>query len=170
MSEQYPPIPQRLVPAGGGGIGGTTQGEPYYPPTPQVGSPGGRPGTGNSGNSGPTGPGFNRQEFIKSYANLVARTWTDDQYLDLLVASPVEVLARAGMPTADGAVVRVIQVKLTGMGKIEDQVNAWIEGNRTGLYDFWLPIKPDDIDIDVGGGASAEGGASCCCTPCCCCT
>jgi len=117
------------------------------------------------------GPGFNRQQFIKNYANLVARTWTDDQYLDLLLASPVEVLARAGLQTAPGAVIRIVQVKLTGMGKIEDQVDAWVEGNRTGLYDFWLPLKPDDIDIDTGGAVdSAEGGASCCCTPCCCCT
>jgi len=120
---------------------------------------------------GPTGPGFSRRDFITAYADMVAQTWIDDQYLDLLLASPAEVLARAGIPTAPGATIRIIQVKLTGMGKVEDQVNSWIEGNRTGLYDLWLPLKPDDIDLSPGGGDpnACAGGASCCCTPCCCC-
>jgi len=123
-----------------------------------------------------TGPGFNRQELIKNYANLVARTWVDETFLDLLLASPAETLARAGMPTAPGAQIRIIQCKLTGMGKIEDQVNSWIEGMRTGLYDIWMPIKPDDVDLAPGGGgvdacAGGDGDVSCCCcTPCCCCT
>jgi hypothetical protein len=110
----------------------------------------------------------NRQEFIRNYANLVARTWVDESFLELLRANPVDTLARAGMPTIPGAVVRVVEMKLTGQGRIEEQIDRWIEGNRTGLYDLWLSMKPEGVDVAVGGLASVD--ACCCCTPCCCCT
>lgn len=168
--EQYPPIPSKLM-VSGGAAGGSA--ERYYPSTPG-GAAGGAdepiPPPGDTG--APAGPGFNRTEFIKNYANMVAQTWVDDSYLQLILAKPAETLAAAGLPTAGGATIRPIQCKLTGSGQITDQVAAWVEGNRTGLYDLWLPIKPDDVDVSPGGGApdACAGGASCCCTPCCSCT
>jgi hypothetical protein len=169
--ESYPPVPSRLV-SGGGGSEPTGTTEPYYPPLPGQG--------GMSGGGGrkpptdvepPTGPGFRRKDFIKAYANMVAQTWVDDSYLQLILANPVETLAAAGLPTAPGATIRPVQVKMTGTGQISDQVDAWVEGNRTGLYNLWLPIKPDDVDMAPGGGGAdaCVGGASCCCSPCCCC-
>jgi hypothetical protein len=172
MPRNYPPVPTKLVPSGGAGGGattGTTAGEPYYPPVPGQGT---NPGNGG-GTSAPTaGLGFNRQDFIKNYANMVARTWTDDSYLQLLLADPVDTLNAAGLPTIPGAVVRVVQHQITGTGRIEDEVSAWVAGNQTGLYDLFLPIKPDYIDFSGAGGSpdSESGGGSCCCSPCCCCT
>jgi len=168
MTENYPPVPGKLETSAGSAVGGTTYGEPYYPSTPSPGTS----GQGGKGGQGqPGGPGFNRQQFMRSYANMVAQTWIDPNYMQLLLADPVNTLAAAGLPTADGAVIRIIQVKITGMGRVEDQVDAWVEAARTGLYDLWLPIKPDDVDVSVGGGdpGGCAGGASCCCTPCCCC-
>jgi hypothetical protein len=169
----YPPIPQ-------GSTGqGTTQGGVYYPPNPGAPQGGGRPpgaAGGGPGGPAPGAPLFNRQAFIKAYATMVARTWTDQTYLDLVLAHPADALARAGMPTIDGAVIRVLEHKITGSGKIEDQVDAWIAGNQTGLYDLFLPMKPDDFHIGAptggaGGDACAGGdGPCCCCSPCCCCT
>lgn len=135
MTQEFPPTPTKLETAGGGSVEGTTVGEPYYPPNPN-------PGAGTSAGSRPPqqgGPGFSRQQFMKSYANMVAQTWIDPNYEQLLLS---------------------------------DQVDAWVEGARTGLYDLWLPLKPDDVDVSVGGGdpSACVGGASCCCTPCCCCT
>jgi hypothetical protein len=164
----YPPYPAGLVPAGGGNPG-TTQGGSYYPPTPGAGtSAQGTPPAGSAG----TVPILNRQDFIKNYANLVARTWTDDSYLQLVLSSSADTLASGGLPTVPGAVIRVLQHVITGSGKIEDQVDAWIEGNRTGLYDLFLPMKPDQFDVTPGGapGGDACAGGGCCCCPCCCCT
>jgi hypothetical protein len=103
---------------------------------------------------------------------MVARTWVDDSYLQSVLSDPATTLAAAGMPTVDGAVIRVIEHKITGSGKIEDQVDAWLEGNQTGLYDLYLPMKPDEFNVSPGGGgdACAGGDNSCCCCPCCCCT
>jgi hypothetical protein len=160
MSQNYPPYPTKLVPEGGEAASG---GEPYYPPKPDKITPEG---------GGPGGiRGFNRQRFIKNYANMVARTWVDESYLELLLASPAETLAAAGLEATEGAVFRIIQVKITGMGSVDQQVDAWVEGFRTGLYDLYLPIKPEDIDIELGGEMAEAGDTyCCCCTPCCCCT
>jgi len=114
--------------------------------------------------------GVNRQALIKNYANMVARTWADDSYLQSILSNPVDVLAKAGLPTTPGAVIRIVQHKLTGMGKIDDQVDAWIAGVRTGLYDLFLPMKPEGVQVSGGAGAMGGGDACCCCSPCCCCT
>lgn len=170
----YPPVPSKLIPATGGAgeSSGTTQGAPYFPPTPdRVSRPEESSGGGPTGNQG---QGFNRQAFTKAYANLVARTWVDDQYLELLLANPVETLTRAGITSIPGAVIRIIQHRITGTGRIEDQVEDWIRGNQTGLYELWLPFKPEDVDLsgESGGALAVEesGGSCCCCSPCCCCT
>ena len=76
---------------------------------------------------------INRQNLIKGYANMVARCWVDDSYLQLVLTNTAQTLADAGMPTVDGAVIRVIQHVITGSGKIEDQVDSWLRGNETGL-------------------------------------
>ena len=169
----FPPQPFKLIPPGGGGAT-TTKGARYYPPTVQQGA---APGSPQSGGTAPSpgavtpGLGFNRQQFIQNYANMVAKTWTDDTYLQLLLSNPVDTLTQAGLPTIPGAVIRIVQHQITGMGKIEDEVDAWVTGNQTGLYDLFLPIKPDYVDFSPGGGGSALGGdAGCCCSPCCCCT
>jgi hypothetical protein len=145
------------------GGGEPTPAQSQYPSTPER-----LETTGGAREDGLSPVLINRQEFIRNYANLVARTWVDESYLELLRANPVDTLARAGMPTIPGAVVRVVEMKLTGQGRIEEQIDRWIEGNRTGLYDLWLSMKPEGVDVAVGGLASVE--ACCCCTPCCCCT
>src|SRR5205807_3290542 len=40
-------------------------------------------------------PTINRLQFIKAYANMVARTWTDDSFRQLLLSDPVTALASA---------------------------------------------------------------------------
>jgi hypothetical protein len=126
--------------------------------------------SGGAGSLG--GAGLNRQDFIKNYANMVARCWTDDSYRQLVLANPADTLGGAGLGTVAGAVIRVIEHKITGSGKIEDQVASWLDGHKSGLYNLFLPLKPDEFDVDPGGGgdACAGGDNSCCCCPCCCCT
>jgi len=167
QSSNYPPYPQQtgLAPTGGGG---TTQGAAYYPPTPGQGGSAGA--TTDANVSGGAPMIINRQSFIKSYADMVARTWTDPSYLDLLLSDPAGGLSKVGIATIPGAVIRVIEHKITGTGKIEDQVDAWLRGNTSGLYDLFLPIKPDEFDASPGGSPDACAGGGCCCCPCCCCT
>jgi len=165
----YPPYPQQSGVAGGGDRG-TTQGAVYYPSTPgQGGAPSGYSGQAPQPGSGAVT--INRQAFIKAYADMVARSWMDDAYRELILSDPANALAKIGISTLPGAVIRVIEHKITGSGKIEDQIDTWVKGNQTGLYDLFLPMRPEDFDASPGGGApDACAGGGCCCTPCCCCT
>jgi len=159
MSEQQQTYlaPGNTMPRNPGQSGGAAPGAPGGPPAP--GTPASQ---------------FNRQAFIKAYATMVARTWIDASYLQLILTNAASTLASAGIATVPGAVIRIIEHKITGSGKIEDQVNAWIEGNRTGLYDLFLAMKPDDFNVSPGGAAGGDqcaggDGPCCCCSPCCCC-
>jgi len=100
---------------------------------------------------------------------VAARCWVDQAFYQLLTTDPVSTLASAGIPTVPGAQIVIVENKITGIGRVEDQVDEWIKGNQTGQYLLWLPVKPDDINI-TGAGGGPEGGASCCCCPCCSCT
>ena len=144
----YPPSPMSSSAAGGGPVPGTTQGATYYPSMPDGMQSSGTTSSGSSGGAGSVGgAGLNRQDFIKNYANMVARCWADDSYRQLLLANPTDTLGGAGLGTVFGAVVRVIEHKITGSGKIEDQVNHWLEGHKTGLYNLFLPQKPAEFDF-----------------------
>lgn len=173
----YTGMPTGGVTAGGAAphpSGGPTSPLPptapkYYPSVPNPGQGGAAPGGAAGAAPGASGGNpyvVNRQDMIKNYANMVARTWTDPSYLQLLIANPIQTLDQAGIPTIPGAVIRVLQIKLTGIGRIEEIVDKWIDGIRTGQYDLFIPIKPDGISVGAAGG----GDVNCCCTPCCCCT
>jgi hypothetical protein len=179
MATNYSGMSTGDLPAGGSASSPSGGGAPtlplpptatkIYPAVPNLGQPG--PASGGAGGVAPGASGaspyvVNRQDLIKNYANMVARTWTDPSYLQLLLANPVQTLDQAGIPTIPGAVIRVLQIKLTGIGRIEEVVDKWIDGIRTGQYDLFIPIKPDGISIGAAGG----GDVNCCCTPCCCCT
>ena len=60
---------------------------------------------------------INRQGFIKAYADMVARTWTDDSSLDLILSDTANALSKVGIPTVPGAVIKVIEHRITGSGK-----------------------------------------------------
>jgi hypothetical protein len=138
-------------------------GEGGPPPSPPAaGSP-----LGGGGISASSQLQINRQDFIKNYAALVARTWSDPSFLQLLLSNTVDTLTQHGLPTIPGAIVRVLQIRSTSRGKIDEVLDRWISGIKTGLYDLWLPLKPESLEMPPTGGS---GNLNCCCTPCCCCT
>jgi hypothetical protein len=172
---QYSGMPTNLMQANAPATGGAAPVTPPIPSAPPqyASSPVRLMAHGMSGGAGggdaPSAASpflINRQDLIKNYANMVARTWSDPSFLQLLQSNPVSVLAQAGLPTIPGAVVRVIEMKLTGLGSIDEQVDNWVKGIQTGLYDLLIPIKPEGIQVPPPGG----GDVNCCCTPCCCCT
>jgi hypothetical protein len=108
-------------------------------------------------------PFTNLQDFPRLYADLVQKVWSDDALLKKLENDPATTLAAAGIYTSAGATINIILRKLDRNAKLADQVAAWEEGEKTGVYDIIVPIKPE-------GGAALipEGRDGCCCCPCTC--
>ena len=159
----FPSEPHRVLPPGAGGGAQNPSTPPSFPSTPAT--------SGGGAVTLPAVPAVNRNQFIRNYAALVARTWLDASLLQLLRSDPVTTLANAGIPTVPGAEVVVVETVITGVGKVEDALEEWIKGNVTGRYLLWVPIKPDNIDLSTepSGGMVSQNGCTTCC-PCCCCT
>lgn len=119
---------------------------------------------------------INPVTFTQAYSALVVRTWTGEDYLNLLQTNPHAALAEVGIDLPSSAIVNVTVMEPTGHGKVEDQIERWEEGERTGIYNLFIPQRPEDLEdmpladeslLEVAGGS---GYYCCCCTPCCCCT
>lgn len=114
---------------------------------------------------------FNRTQFIQNYGKLVARTWSDPAFLEKLEKDPAGVLAAEGFHVNPGAHIRVVAMKPTGAGHASEQVDAWVHGNTTGLYNLYIPSMPHDIKTALASKKLAQSGdVNTTCTPCCCCT
>ncbi|MCA9937959.1 MAG: hypothetical protein KC418_04915 [Anaerolineales bacterium] len=127
-----------------------------------------------------------KSDFLQRYANVVAMSWADEDFLHRLVKEPVVVLREAGIGINEDARVNVITIesKDSGRGAIEDQIELWEKGAQTGSYDLLVAMKPEgwspeNIELAdsqlmaVAGGLEEAAGidiSCCCCTPCCCCT
>lgn len=127
-----------------------------------------------------------RSDFLQRYANIVAMSWADDNYLHRLLKDPNSILKEAGISVKESDRINVVTMesKDSGRGAIEDQIQLWEKGSRTGSYDLLIALKPEgwtpeNVELTdsqlmaVAGGleeASSIDISCCCCTPCCCCT
>lgn len=107
----------------------------------------------------------NIQEFTTLYAKVVEQAWDDPTFLAMLLQNPSRTLAASGLSTVDGATVNIVLRKLDRNAKLGNQLALWEEGDRSGVYDIIIPIKPDPSTTLFPEGG--EGG--CCSCPCCCC-
>jgi len=106
-------------------------------------------------------------QFIHSYSKVLVNAWTDPSFLGLLESNPVAVLKAQGLVTKKGATVKIVTDFKPKEANIDDQVKAWEQGDKTGVYTLYIPAKPQ-----LGMETSSAVGDSycCCCCPCCTCT
>jgi hypothetical protein len=109
-----------------------------------------------------------KETFVLNYGKLVARTWQDPEYLNALKNDPIGTLKEAGIDVPDNATVRVVIMEPTGAGSGDEQWEYWQKGEESGVYDLFVPTKPEDLDS--AAMAQSGGTYTCSCTPCCCCT
>jgi len=111
---------------------------------------------------------MDKDQFAQAYGVVVAKTWSDPEYLDKLKGDPVATLKEAGIETTAGAEIEIDVMAPTGEGTIDSQYQMWAKGDRDGTYVLWVPTQPEEFGDELK--ASNGGGINCCCTPCCCCT
>lgn len=126
-----------------------------------------------------------KSDFLQRYANVVAMSWADDDYLHRLLKNPNAVLGEAGIPVKEGARINVVTMESTGHGTMDNQLELWEKGAQTGVYDFVVALKPEgwtpeNVELSDAQLMAVAGGleqtsmdidiSCCCCSPCCCCT
>ena len=115
-----------------------------------------------------------RNEVLRNYGNLIASVWEDEQVLDELQAEPKKVLNNFGFNISDDSEVNLILREINTDGTPSTQVDMYIKGQETGVYDIIVPLRPSDEVLEdlplqddmlelVAGGVVA----CCCCCPCC---
>ena len=105
------------------------------------------------------------QEFGRLYSDVVEKAWDDPKYLESLRNNPAAVLKEAGIQPPPGATVNVVMRQLDRNAKLADEISAWEDGKKTGVYDIIIPIKPNANAQLIPEG---QEGDACCCCPCSC--
>ena len=118
MTSSYPSLPQMPGGSGGGAIAGTRRAAPHISLEARGGDGATRVGKNVGGRRRHRGRRINRQDFIKNYAETWSRApGSTTLSLQTVLSDPSTTLAAAGMPTVDGAVIRVIEHKIYRLGK-----------------------------------------------------
>lgn len=111
---------------------------------------------------------MDKQTFLQGYGKLVARTWSEPEFLNEVKNNPVQALGEEGIEVPETVTVRVVVMEPTGQAEADEQYDYWERGDKSGQYDLFIPTKPDNLP----SGLRSEGGDTycCTCTPCCTCT
>ena len=117
-----------------------------------------------------------RQNFIRAYTRLLVSSWSDDLYLQRLLASPRDVLAEAGLEIPASVVIRVerqaapVPVSSSSEEALNVQVNLWFMAEERGELVLYVPdattVTTEDLDQSDLAGVSGGEAAWCCCCPC----
>lgn len=114
--------------------------------------------------------------FIKGYAEILRKVWSDDQaFRQRLLSEPEQVVREFGLDPGDAKLNVITEVRQEGT--VEDQIRLWQEGKKAGAIDFYVPFEtPEgaqpDSDVELSDEMLemvAGGGCTCCSCPCSCC-
>ncbi len=120
-----------------------------------------------------------RTQVMRNYSSFIGRLWDGEESIEALKANPHQVLNQYGFDIPADATVNLIFADLNEGGSRNTQADAVLKGQETGVYDFVIPTKPDDVDpsdiplheevLDLMAGGAEAGCCPCstCCCPCC---
>jgi hypothetical protein len=102
--------------------------------------------------------------FISCYCRILARTWSDEEFSELLEADPLAVLAASGLTLRPDARISVIRSVLHEPD-VWLQLALWEDGDTTGNYVLHVPAlnarKLTEVELD-----NLTGGSACRCEWC----
>lgn len=120
-----------------------------------------------------------RQNFIRTYTRLLVSSWSDDLYLQRLIASPHDVLAQEGLEIPASVTIRIERAVVPLMemdtpgAALDTQVQLWLKSSERGELVLYVPDAPvittEALDATDLAGVSGGGAVLCCCCPCSCC-
>jgi len=115
------------------------------------------------------------EKFLRSYGEVLVRTWGDEELKSRFKADPAIVLKEFGLDPGTAKVILKAPSKDPDpeICTPESQVKLWNQGLKDGEIQFYYPEEmPEGAEGQELGFAELEavsGGAGCCCSPCCSC-
>ena len=113
-----------------------------------------------------------RSQFVGGYTKLLTNAWSDEAYMQRVKSDPLQVLDEVGLKVPAGTKVTIKDS--AGEGNLDEQVNLWEQGLKSGDITLYVPQVPqiETAELSEGELAGVAGGDSycCCCSPCCTCT
>lgn len=112
-----------------------------------------------------------RESFVRSWGNVLTRSWEDDEFRSQLEGNPAGVLNENGIAIQDGAEVSLVKPPADAGPDLEMQIREYEQGQESGAYTFYVQdadsIETQEVTEQELEGVSA--GACCSSVACCCC-
>jgi hypothetical protein len=112
-----------------------------------------------------------RESFVRSWGNVLTRSWEDDEFRSQLEANPAETLNANGVSIQDGATVELVSPPADAGPDLEAQIREYEQGQESGTYKFYVQeenqIETQEVSEQelegVSAGACCSSVLSCCC-------
>ena len=112
-----------------------------------------------------------RESFVRSWGNVLTKSWEDEDFKQQLESNPAQVLNENGVAIQEGAEVSLVSPPEDAGPDLEAQINAYEEGQSSGNYTFYVqeskPLATEEVtekELEgVSAGATSSSILSCCC-------
>ena len=112
-----------------------------------------------------------RESFVRSWGNVLTRSWEDDEFRSQLQANPADVLNQNGVAIQDGAQVELVSPPADAGPDLDAQIREYEQGQESGTYKFYVQdenqIETQEVSEQelegVSAGACCSSVLSCCC-------
>ena len=85
---------------------------------------------------------FDRIAFLEHYLTLIRKAWSKPDYLTLVLENPRQALAEHSLQIPADAQIEIVLMQDARDGRVEDQVDDWEEGLKTGYFRLMLVVPP----------------------------
>ena len=112
-----------------------------------------------------------RESFVRSWGNVLTRSWEDEEFRSQLEANPADVLNENGVAIKEGASVELVSPPEDAGPDLDAQIREYEQGQETGSYRFYVQsenqIETQEVSEQelegVSAGACCSSILSCCC-------
>ena len=112
-----------------------------------------------------------RESFVRSWGNVLTRSWEDEGFRSELKSDPARVLNENGVTIQEGAEVDLTEPPADAGPDLDMQIRLYEEGRESGSYTFYVQeaeqIETQEVSENelegVSAGACCSSVLSCCC-------
>ncbi len=112
-----------------------------------------------------------REGFVRSWGNVLMKSWEDDDFKARFRSDPAAVLNENGVEIQEGASVELVEPPADAGPDLDKQIDAYEQGRESGSYTFYVQetnqLQTQEVSEQelegVSAGACCSSILSCCC-------